>query len=73
MQVVRSSDNALNNFSHQFKCVVMVILLRNVISCFAQVILGYSTPKTRGHVDFRAGQDKLGQGVNTCGQGVAPF
>ena len=25
VQVVRSSDNALNNFSHLFKCVVMVI------------------------------------------------
>ena len=38
-----------------------------------KLILGYSTPKTRGHVDFSAGRDKMGQGVNTRGQGAAPF
>ena len=39
--------------------------------CSGKLILGYSTPKTRGHVDFRAGRDKMGQGVNTNGQGAA--
>ena len=41
--------------------------------CSGKLILGYSTPKTQGHFDFRAGRDKMGQGVNTCGQGAAPF
>ena len=34
--------------------------------------LGYSTPKIRRHVEFRAGRNKIGQGANFCGQGAAP-
>ena len=71
VQVVRSSDNALNNFSHLFIYGYLITQCCKLL-CSGKLILGYSTPKTRGHVDFRAGRDKWGRASILAGRARRP-